>query len=330
MIKVAVNGFGRIGRMVFKAGYKDPEIDFVALNDLTDTKTLGKLLKYDSVHGRFPGKVESKEDALVIDGKKIRVFAERDPEMLPWKQLGVDIVVEATGLFLTRKLAEKHVKAGAKKVLLTAPSKDMDTPTVVKGCTVEDKCRSDWLISNASCTTNSLAPVVQVLDKEFGIESGLMTTIHAYTNDQRLLDAPHRDLRRARAAAVNIIPTTTGAAKAVGQVFPELAGRLDGLAVRVPVPDGSLTDLTVILKKEVTPGEINGAMKKAADTYLKGVLEYSEEALVSTDIIGNPHSAIFDAGLTRVSGRLAKVFSWYDNEWGYSKRLIEILKEMAA
>jgi glyceraldehyde 3-phosphate dehydrogenase len=329
MVKIAINGFGRIGRMVFKAGYKDPEIDFVALNDLTDTKTLAQLLRYDSVHGRFPGKVEANEGSLVVDGKEVKAFAERDPENLPWGELGIDIVVEATGFFLKRELAEKHIKAGAKKVLLTAPGKDADTPTVVKGCTSKEKCKADWVISNASCTTNSLAPVVQVLEKNFGVESGLMTTIHAYTGDQRLLDAPHRDLRRARAAAANIIPTTTGAAKAVGSVFPELLGRLDGLAVRVPVPNGSLTDLTVLLKKEATAEEINAAMKKAAETNLKGVLEYTEEPLVSTDIIGNPHSSIFDASLTRVVGRLAKVFAWYDNEWGYSNRLIDILKEMA-
>ncbi len=329
MIRVAINGFGRIGRMVFKAGYQDPDIDFVAFNDLTDTKTLAQLLKYDSVHGRFPGSVDPKEGALVIDGKEIKVFSERDPADLPWGDLGIDIVVESTGFFLKRELAQKHVKAGAKKVLLTAPGKDADTPTVVKGCTSMEKCRVDWVISNASCTTNSLAPVVQVLEKNFGIESGLMTTIHAYTGDQRLLDAPHKDLRRARAAAVNIIPTSTGAAKAVGKVFPDLNGKLDGLAVRVPVADGSLTDLTVLLKKEATAEEINAAVKKASETYLKGVLEYSEDPLVSTDIVGNPHSSIFDSGMTRSIGRLAKVFAWYDNEWGYSNRLIDIIKEMA-
>jgi len=328
MIRVAINGFGRIGRMVFKAGYKDPDIDFVAFNDLTDTKTLAQLLKYDSVHGRFPGTVEAREGALVIDGKEIKVFSERDPAVLPWRELGIDIVIESTGFFLKRELAQKHVDAGAKKVLLTAPGKDADTPTVVKGCTSKEKCRADWVISNASCTTNSLAPVVQVLEKNFGIESGLMTTIHAYTGDQRLLDAPHNDLRRARAAALNIIPTSTGAAKAVGKVFPELNGKLDGLAVRVPVADGSLTDFTVLLKKEATAEEINAAVKKASETYLKGVLQYSEDPLVSTDIIGNPHSAIFDSAMTRSIGRLAKVFAWYDNEWGYSNRLVDIIKEM--
>ncbi len=329
MIRVAINGFGRIGRMVFKAGYKDPEIDFVAFNDLTDTKTLAQLLKFDSVHGRFPGSVESRDGALIVDGKEIKVFSERDPADLPWRDLGIDVVVESTGFFLKRELAQKHVDAGAKKVLLTAPGKDADTPTVVKGCTSKEKCRSDSIISNASCTTNSLAPVVQVLEKNFGIESGLMTTIHAYTGDQRLLDAPHRDLRRARSAAVNIIPTSTGAAKAVGKVFPELNGRLDGLAVRVPVPDGSLTDFTVLLKKEASAEEINTAVKEASETYLKGVLQYSEDPLVSTDIVGNPHSSIFDAPMTRSIGRLAKVFAWYDNEWGYSNRLIDIIKEMA-
>src|SRR3990172_3203099 len=322
MIKVAINGFGRIGRMAFKAGYKEPAIDFVAVNDLTDTKTLAQLLKYDSVQGRFPGKVEARESSLVVDGKEIKVFKESDPEKLPWGKLGIDVVIESTGFFLSKELAEKHRKAGAKKVLLTAPGKDESIPTVVQGCSPREKCRSDWVISNASCTTNSLAPVVSVLESKFGIESGLMTTIHAYTGDQRLLDAPHKDLRRARSAAINIIPTTTGAAKAVGLVFPLLSGRFDGLAIRVPVADGSLTDFTVLLKKKATVEEINAAMKEAAGTYLKGVLEYSEEPLVSTDILGNPHSAIFDAKLTRVMGRLAKVFTWYDNEWGYSNRLI--------
>ncbi len=329
MVKVAINGFGRIGKMTFKAGYKDKDIEFVAINDLADTKTLAHLLKYDSVHGRFPGKVEARAKSLVIDGKEIAVYSERDPENLPWKKLGVDVVVESTGFFLSKKLAEKHLKAGAKKVLLTAPGKDADIPTIVKGCTSDESCRTDWIISNASCTTNSLAPIVKVLEKNFGVEYGLMTTIHAYTNDQRLLDSPHEDLRRARSASVNIIPTTTGAAKAVGLVFPELKGRLDGLAVRVPVPDGSLTDLTVLLKKEATAAEINSAVKNAAATYLKGIVEYSEEPLVSTDILGNPHSAIFDASLTRVTGRLAKVFSWYDNEWGYSNRLIDLIKDMS-
>jgi glyceraldehyde 3-phosphate dehydrogenase len=328
MIKVAINGFGRIGRMVYKAGFKDPEIDFVAFNDLTDTKTLAQLLKYDSVHGKFPETVEAKENSLVIDGKEIKAFRERDPEKLPWKDLDINIVIESTGFFLTQELARKHIIAGAKRVLLTAPSKDIEIPTVVKGCSSPGNCRVSNVISNASCTTNSLAPIVKVLEENFGIESGIMTTIHAYTNDQRLLDAPHKDLRRARSAAVNMIPTTTGAAKAVGLVYPELKGKFDGLSVRVPIPDGSLTDFTVLLKKAATVDEINASMKKAAESYLKGVLEYSEEPLVSTDIIGNPHSAIFDASLTRVAGRLAKVFGWYDNEWGYSNRLIDILKEM--
>lgn len=329
MVKVAINGFGRIGKMTFKAGYKNKDIDFVAINDLADIKTLAHLLKYDSVQGRFPGRVEAGENSLIIDGKKIAVYSERDPEKLPWKKLGVDVVVESTGFFLSKELAEKHLTAGAKKVLLTAPAKDGDIPTIVKGCTSDEKCRTNWIISNASCTTNSLAPIVKVLEKNFGIDYGLMTTIHAYTNDQRLLDSPHKDLRRARSASVNIIPTTTGAAKAVGLVFPELKGKLDGLAVRVPVPDGSLTDLTVLLKKEATAEEINLAVKDAAETYLKGIVEYSEEPLVSTDILGNQHSAIFDASLTRVTGRLAKVFSWYDNEWGYSNRLIDLIKDMS-
>jgi len=329
MIKVAINGFGRIGRMVYRAGYKDPDLDFVAVNDLAGASTLAHLLKHDSLHGPFPGRVEAGEDAIHVDGKELKVLSERDPAKLPWRELGVDLVVESTGLFLTEEQARKHLEAGAKKVLLTAPPKGGNVPVVVKGCSSLESCRRDWVVSNASCTTNSLAPLILVLERNFGIEAGLMTTVHAYTNDQRLIDAPHRDLRRARAAAVNIIPTSTGAARAAGLVFPELSGRFDGIAVRVPVPDGSLTDLTVLLKSEATAQEINAAMKEAAESYLKGVLEYTEEPLVSADIIGNPHSAVFDATLTRAVGRLAKVFAWYDNEWGYSCRLIEIIKEMA-
>lgn len=327
MVKVAINGFGRIGRLVFRAGYK--ELDIVAINDLGDAQTMAHLLKYDSVHGKFSGKVELKGDNLIVDGKKIKMLSEKDPEKLPWKKLGVKVVVESTGFFTTKEGASKHIKAGAKKVLISAPVKgDEPVQTVVRGAN-DKKCDEFDIISNASCTTNSLVPVVQVLQQEFGIDAGFMTTIHSYTNDQRILDLPHKDLRRARAAAINIIPTTTGAAKAVSQVFPELKGKFDGVAIRVPTPDASITDFTVVLKQEVTPEDINKAMKKASESYLKGIMEYSEEPLVSSDIIGNPHSCVFDASLTKTNGKMAKVFAWYDNEWGFSKRMVEVIKLMA-
>src|SRR3989338_8006244 len=269
MVKVAINGFGRIGRLVFRAGYKDKNIEFVAVNDLGDAKTMAHLLKYDSIHGLFPGKVEVKDNNLVVDGKEIRFLSEKDPEKMPWADLKVDVVVESTGIFTTREGASKHIKAGAKKVLISAPVKGEEkVQTIVRGVN-DDKCGGNDLISNASCTTNSLIPVVSVLQAKFGIEAGLMTTIHSYTNDQRILDLPHSDLRRARAAAINIIPTSTGAAKASSEVIPELKGKMDGYAVRVPTPDGSLTDLTVLLKKETTAEEINKAMKEASETYLK-------------------------------------------------------------
>ena len=330
MVKVAINGFGRIGRMVFRAGYKDKDIEFVAINDLTETKTLANLLKYDSVHGRFKGKVEAKEKALVVEGKEIKVFAEKEPSNLPWGSLDIDVVVESTGKFTKKEDLQKHLNAGAKKVLLSAPAKEGDVKTIVLGVNVNTMNKEDKIISNASCTTNCLAPVARVLNENFGIVSGFMTTVHAYTGDQALVDAPHKDLRRGRSAAVNMVPTTTGAAKAVGIVIPELKGKLDGLAIRVPTPNGSVTDLTANLSKEVTKEEINKALKNASQKELKGILEYTEDPIVSTDIIGNPHSSIVDAGLTSViEKRLVKVIAWYDNEWGYSLRMIDLIKLMA-
>ena len=330
MVRVAINGFGRIGRMVFRAGFKDRKIQFVAFNDLTDNKTLAHLLKYDSVHGRFPGKVEYDDKNIIVDGKKIRVFAEKDPKNLPWKDLKVDIVVESTGFFLTRELASIHLQAGAKKVLLSAPAKDANIKTIVLG--VNEKIydrKNDTIISNASCTTNCLAPVVKVLNDNFGVKRGFMTTVHGYTADQRLVDAPHKDLRRARSAAINIIPTTTGAAKTVGKVIVELDGKLDGISLRVPIADSSVTDFVCELEREATAEDINKVFKNAANKELKGILEYSEDPLVSTDLIGNPASSIFDALSTIVmEGNFVKVLSWYDNEWGYSCRMIDLLKMM--
>jgi len=329
MVKVAINGFGRIGRMVFKAGYKDKNIEFVAVNDLTDAKTLAHLLKYDSVHGKFPGKVEAKGNNLIIDGKKLEVFAEKDPSNLPWKKLKVDIVVESTGFFRTKDKVQLHIDAGAKKVILSAPGKD-DIKTIVMGVNHKDIKKEDTMISNASCTTNSLAPMAKVLHEKFGIKRGFMTTVHSYTGDQRILDGPHSDLRRARSAAANIIPTTTGAAKAVGLVLPELKGKLDGIAIRVPTQDGSVTDLVVELKKDVTAKDINKAMKNAANKELKGILEYTEDPIVSSDVINNPTPCIFDALSTSViEGKMVKVLSWYDNEWGYSCKMIDMIKVMS-
>jgi len=331
MIKVAINGFGRIGRMVFKAGYKDKDIEFVAVNDLTDPKTLAHLLKYDSVHGNFPGKVEAKGDSIVVDGKKIKVFAEKDPSNLPWGKLKVDVVVESTGFFRTREQVKLHIDAGAKKVVLSAPGKDKDNPikTVVMGVNDNEITSKDTMISNASCTTNCLAPMVKVLHENFGVKRGLMTTVHSYTGDQKILDGPHSDLRRARNAATNIIPTTTGAAKAVGLVLPALKGKLDGIALRVPTQDGSVTDLVVELDKKATAEKINAAMKKAANGELKGILQYTEDPIVSSDVVDNSYSSIFDALSTSVmDGNFVKVLSWYDNEWGYSCRMIDMLKIM--
>lgn len=330
-VRVAINGFGRIGRLVFRVIQNDPDVEVVAINDLTDAKTLAHLLKYDSVHGRFPESVSFEGDTLITGKRKAKVTAERDPEQLPWGKLNVDIVIESTGVFRAKAQIEKHIKAGAKKVVLTVPSKDEIDNTIVLGVNDADLKASDKIVSNASCTTNCLAPIAKVLHESFGIKRGLMTTIHGYTNDQVILDLPHSDLRRARAAAENIIPTTTGAAVAVGLVIPALKGKLDGGAMRVPVADGSLVDLVVELNKNVTVAEINSAMKKAAEGPLKGILEYTEDPIVSSDVIDNPHSSIFDSLSTTVmDGNFVKVLSWYDNEWGYSCRVVDLLKKMAA
>lgn len=329
-IRVGINGFGRIGRMVYRATREHPEIEVVAVNDITDASTLAHLLKYDSTHRRFPEQVSVKDGALVVGKKQVKVLAERDPAKLPWKDLDVKVVVESTGIFRKRDDCAKHVKAGAKKVLLTVPPKgDVDAMIVLGANDVALK-PEHTIVSNASCTTNCLAPMANVLNKAFTIEWGLITTVHAYTADQRLVDAPHKDLRRARSAAVSIVPTTTGAAKAVGKVIPELNGKLDGMALRVPVQDASVTDLVAIAKKDVSVDAINRVMKKAAETTHKGIIEYCEDPVVSVDIIGNPHSSIFDAQLTMTMGsKMFKVVSWYDNEWGYSKRCVDLIIRMA-
>ncbi|MDX5346759.1 MAG: type I glyceraldehyde-3-phosphate dehydrogenase [Hymenobacteraceae bacterium] len=327
-IKVAINGFGRIGRLTFKALLTKENVEVVAINDLTDPKTLAHLLKYDSVHGRFPGDVKAEEGGINVNGKSIKIYAEREPKNLPWGDLGVDVVLESTGRFVDEKGAGGHLEAGARKVVISAPAKG-DIPTVVLGVNEDTLTGNETIMSNASCTTNCLAPMAKVLDDAFGIEKGYITTVHAYTADQNLQDAPHSDLRRARAAAYSIVPTSTGAAKAVGLVLPHLNGKLDGIAMRVPIPDGSLTDLTVVLKKEATKEEINAAMKKAAESgALKGILEYTEDPIVSIDIVGNTHSCIFDAKLTSVSGTLAKVVGWYDNEAGYSNRAADLIERI--
>jgi glyceraldehyde 3-phosphate dehydrogenase len=329
-VRVAINGFGRIGRLVFRVIQETEGVEVVAINDLTDAKTLAHLLKYDSVHGRFPGEVSFDGDTLVAGASKVKVCAERDPSTLPWGELNVDVVVESTGVFTKKAQIENHIKAGAKKVVLTVPAKDKIDNTIVLGVNDDELKASDIIVSNASCTTNCLAPVAKILNDNFGIKRGLMTTIHGYTNDQRILDLPHSDLRRARSAAENIIPTTTGAARAVGQVIPALNGKLDGGAMRVPVPDGSLVDLVCELEKDTTVEEINAAMKKAADGPLKGILEYTEDPIVSSDIIDNPHSSIFDGLSTTVmGGNFIKILSWYDNEWGYSNRVVDLLKRIA-
>ncbi|MGD9492450.1 MAG: type I glyceraldehyde-3-phosphate dehydrogenase [Bacteroidales bacterium] len=330
--KIAINGFGRIGRLTFQALLKNNDVDVVAINDLTNAKTLAHLLKYDSVHGRFEGSVEADDNSITVNGKKYIIYAEKEPANLPWKDLGVDIVVECTGRFRKRADLEKHLTAGARRVALSVPadkSDDVDL-TVVIGVNDNLLNKDHVLVSNASCTTNCLAPVAKVLNDTFGIEHGLMNTIHSYTNDQIILDAPHKDLRRARAAAVSIIPTSTGAAKAIGLVIPELTGKLDGMSMRVPTPDGSVVDLTVVLKKTVTAAEINSAMKQAADGPMKGVLEYTSDPIVSADIVDNSHSSIFDSLLTQViSGNMVKIVSWYDNEFGYSQRLADLAVKLS-
>ena len=326
-VKVGINGFGRIGRNFFRAMIEQKaDLDIVAVNDLTDTKTLAHLLKYDSILGRFAGEVSHDDSSIIVDGKAIKVCSERNPVDLPWKELGVEVVVESTGLFTDGEKAKAHIEAGAKKVVISAPAKNVDG-TFVMG--VNEKSydpATQTIISNASCTTNCLAPLAKVLQEKFGIERGIMTTIHSYTGDQRILDAPHKDLRRARAAALNLIPTKTGAAQAVALVLPELKGKFDGLAVRVPTPTGSLTDLSFIPSREVTVEEVNAAVKEAAAGELEGILAYTEDPIVSTDIQGDPHTSIFDASETKVIGNLVKVLSWYDNEWGYSNSLVNLTK----
>ena len=328
-IKVAINGFGRIGRLAFRNLIENENIDMVGINDLTDAGTLAHLLKYDSVHGKFNGNIEVGNGVLVVNGDAIKIYSERDPANLPWGALGVDVVVESTGIFTDPEGAGKHIEAGAKKVVISAPAKG-GIPTVVLGVNDNILTGEETIVSNASCTTNCLAPMAKVLNDAFGIDRGFITTIHAYTSDQRIHDAPHKDLRRARAGAMSIIPTTTGAAKAVGLVLPELNGKLDGCAMRVPIPDGSLTDFTVVLKKEATVEQVNAAMKAAANGPLKGILEYSDEPLVSIDIVGNAHSCIYDSGMTSASGTLVKVVGWYDNEYGYSSRIADLIMKICS
>jgi glyceraldehyde 3-phosphate dehydrogenase len=331
-VRVGINGFGRIGRNVFRAAHeRNADIEWVGVNDLVDAKTLAHLLKYDSVYGPYPGTVEHTDDAIVVDGKTIKVTAERDPAALPWSDVGADVVIESTGLFTKREDAQKHLDAGAQKVIISAPATDPDV-TVALGVNFDDAYDADehHIISNASCTTNCLAPVAKVLHETFGLEKGLMTTIHAYTADQRLQDMPHKDLRRARAAAINLIPASSGAAKAVGLVLPDLNGKLTGFAVRAPVPTGSVVDLTALLARETTKEEINEAFKAQADTgAFEGILRYSDDPIVSSDIVKSPHSSIFDAPLTQVlDGNFVKVIAWYDNEWGYSNRCVELAQRV--
>jgi glyceraldehyde 3-phosphate dehydrogenase len=329
-IKIGINGFGRIGRLVFRAAMDQGGIEIVAVNDLTDAGTLAHLLKYDSTHGRYPGDVSAGDSSLIVDGKEIKVLSERDPSTLPWGDLGAEIVVESTGFFADKEGASKHLTGGAKRVIISAPAKG-DLPTVVLGINDDILTEADTVMSNASCTTNCLAPMVKVLQDSFGIEHGLMTTIHSYTGDQRLLDAPHSDLRRARSAATSMVPTTTGAASAVGKVIPALNGKLDGMSVRVPTPDGSFTDFVSVLKEDVTIDAVNAVFKSAADGALKGILEFSDEPLVSADIIGNPHSCIFDSQITSVmAGNMVKICGWYDNEWGYSNRCVDLIKKIGS
>ncbi|MFC2093819.1 type I glyceraldehyde-3-phosphate dehydrogenase [Bacteroidota bacterium] len=328
-MNVGINGFGRIGRLVLRRIMELGGFNIVAINDLMDTKTLSHLLKYDSVHGKYPGTVVASDSSITVDGKEIKILSGKDPGNLGWGDMGVDIVIESTGIFSKRDKLQLHIDAGAKKVILTAPAKDEIDAVIVLGVNDSDLKPEHKIISNASCTTNCLAPMVKVLDDSFGIIKGFMTTIHSYTNDQVMLDQPHKDLRRARAGAVNIIPTTTGAAKAVGKVLPHLQGKLDGFALRVPTPDASLTDFVCEVNKETTKEEINEVFKKASETNLNGILEYSEEPLVSTDIIGNPYSCIFDSLSTMCSSKLVKVIGWYDNEWGYSCRVVDLMKKIA-
>lgn len=327
MIRLAINGFGRIGRMAARVVQQHEGIELVAINDLADVNTLGHLFKYDSVHGRFNGTVESTADGLIINGSEVKLYSHKSPKDLPWKELAIDVVIESTGFFRKREEASQHIEAGARKVIISAPASSDDVATVVLG--INDEIIQDQtILSNASCTTNSLAPLVKILDELCEIESGYITTIHSYTGDQRLHDAPHKDLRRARAAAVSIVPTTTGAAKAITKIFPKLDGQLGGAGIRVPVPDGSLTDFTCVVKNPTSIELINAAFKKAAEGELKGILEYTEDPIVSIDIVGSPYSCVFDAQLTSVIGNLVKVVGWYDNEMGYSNRIIELVKRI--
>ena len=328
MSKIAINGFGRIGRLTFRNLIESDNVEIVAINDLTATDMMAHLLKYDSAHGRFNGTVSHTESSLIVNGKEITVYAQRDPETLPWGELGVDVVIESTGFFRDAEGMGKHIKAGAKKVALSAPASG-DIKTIVLGVNDHELTAEDTMVSNASCTTNCLSPMAKVLDEKFGIESGFMCTIHAYTSDQRIQDAPHSDKRRARAAAVNMIPTSTGAAKAVALVLPQLKGKLDGYAMRVPTITGSATDLTVQLKTEATAEEINAAMKEAAEGPLKNILCYTEDPIVSSDIVGDKHSCVFDAGVTSAKGKLVKVLGWYDNEAGYSARLANLVERLS-
>jgi glyceraldehyde 3-phosphate dehydrogenase len=326
-IKVAINGFGRIGRLSFRRLLEKENVEIVAINDLTDNATLAHLLKYDSIHGKFNGEVSSDSESITVNGVRINAYAERDPKALPWSSLGVDVVLESTGRFVDEAGAGQHLQAGAKKVVISAPAKG-NIPTIVLGVNDGTLTGEEKILSNASCTTNCLAPMAKVLDDTFGIEKGYMTTIHAYTADQNLQDAPHSDLRRARAAALSIVPTSTGAAKAVGLVLPHLKGKLDGNAMRVPVPDGSITDFTAVLKREATVAEINEAIKAASEGPMKGIIEYCVDEIVSTDIVGKPHSCIFDSKLTSANGTLVKIVGWYDNEFGYSSRVADLIAKL--
>ncbi len=328
-IKIGINGFGRIGRLVFRRCLELGGFDFVGINDLTDAKTLAHLLKYDSVHGRFNGDIAVEGDDIIVNGDRIKITAEKDPAKLNWGGLGAEVIIESTGVFRTQEACMKHVEAGAKKVILTVPPKGEVDGMVVLGVNDDVLTGEEKVLSNASCTTNCLAPMVKVLNDAFGVEKGFMTTVHSYTNDQNVLDLPHSDLRRTRAAAVSIIPTSTGAAKAVGKIIPELSGKIDGFALRVPTPDGSITDLVATLKKEVTVEEINAAFKEAANGPMKGILEYTEDPIVSADIIGNPNSNIFDSLSTMANGNFVKVVGWYDNEYGYSCRVVDLIKKIA-
>lgn len=328
-VKVGINGFGRIGRLVFRRLKELGGFDIVAINDLTDNKTLAHLLKYDSIHGHYNGKVKLTEKGIDVDGDEIKITAEKDPTKLGWGEMKTDVVIESTGVFTSKDKLKLHLDGGAKKVILTAPAKDALDATVVLGVNDSVLTKEMKIVSNASCTTNCLAPMVKVLDDNFKVVKGFMTTVHSYTNDQGLLDQPHKDLRRARAGAMNIIPTTTGAAKAVGEVMPHLKGKLDGFALRVPTPDGSLTDFVCIVEKETTKEEINEAVKKASEGAMKGIIEYTEDPVVSSDIIGNSNSCIFDSLSTMAKGNLVKVIGWYDNEWGYSCRVVDLIKKIA-